>query len=276
MSALRVVIVDDEPLARRGLELELRKIPDVTLVGAAGDGEAGLDLIRSARPDVVLLDVKMPILDGLQLAGMIGDECAPAIIFVTAFGQFALDAFNLAAIDYVLKPIAPKRLQAAIERARTRVEQTTAAERAAGLQSLVEAMRMDAAGATEAPGAAIWVTGPRGRQRLALSEIEWFEAQRDYVRIHAGARSCIQRGTLSDLSGKLDAVFVRVHRSAIVNLNAVSAIERRGAGLFAVRLKSDAEIPIGRSFLPGLRARVEQAGIVQIRGRGLAAAATEA
>lgn len=267
MPALRAIIIDDEPLARRGLELELRKIPGVSLVGAAGDGETGLDLIQSARPDVVFLDVKMPILDGLQVAALVGQDDAPAIIFVTAFGQFALDAFNLAAIDYVLKPIAPSRLKAAIERARTRVEQTTAAERAAGLQALVEHMRQEGGGLPDAPGAAIWVSGPRGRQRLALSEIEWFEAQRDYVRIHAGPRSCIQRGTLRDLTGKLDsAVFLRVHRSAIVNLNAVTAVERRSAGLYAVRLKTGAEVPVGRSFLGGLRARIEQAGVIQIRG----------
>lgn len=266
MPVLRAVIIDDEPLARRGLELELRKIAGITVVGTAGDGETGLDLIQSARPDVVFLDVKMPILDGLQVAGLVGEEDAPAIIFVTAFGQFALDAFNLAAIDYVLKPIAPPRLRAAIERARTRVEQTTAAERAASLQALVEHMRKEG-GNPETPGAAIWVTGPRGRQRLALAEIEWFEAQRDYVRIHAGARSCIQRGTLRDLNGKLDTVvFQRVHRSAIVNLNAVTAIERRSAGLYAVRLKTGVEIPVGRSFLAALRTRIEQAGVVQIRG----------
>ncbi len=266
MPVLRAVIIDDEPLARRGLELELRKIAGITVVGTAGDGETGLDLIQSARPDVVFLDVKMPILDGLQVAGLVGGEDAPAIIFVTAFGQFALDAFNLAAIDYVLKPIAPPRLRAAIERARARVEQTTAAERAASLQALVEHMRKEG-GNPETPGAAIWVTGPRGRQRLALSEIEWFEAQRDYVRIHAGVRSCIQRGTLRDLTGKLDtAVFQRVHRSAIVNLNAVTAVERRSTGLFAVRLKTGAEIPVGRSFLSALRTRIEQAGVIQIRG----------
>lgn len=267
MPVLRAVIIDDEPLARRGLELELRKIAGITVVGSAGDGETGVDLIQSARPDVVFLDVKMPVLDGLQVASLVGAEDAPAIIFVTAFGQFALDAFNLAAIDYVLKPIAPPRLRAAIERARTRVEQTTAAERAAGLQTLVEHLRQEGAASSEAPGAAIWVSGPRGRQRLALAEIEWFEAQRDYVRIHAGPRSCIQRGTLRDLVGKLDsAAFLRIHRSAIVNLNAITAVERRSAGLYAVRLKTGAEIPVGRSFLAALRARIEQAGVIQIRG----------
>lgn len=266
MPALRVVVVDDEPLARRGLELELRKIANLSLVGMAEDGDSGFDLIRSTRPDVVLLDVKMPIVDGLQLAGSLGEGGAPAIIFVTAFAQFALDAFKLAAIDYVLKPIAPDRLRAALERARSRVEQSTAAERAERLQMLVEALRREE-GAGETPGAAIWVSGARGRQRLPLAEIEWFEAQRDYVRIHAGGRSCIQRGTLTDLNGKLNSeAFLRVHRSAIINLNAVAAIERRGGGLYSVRLASGIEVPVGRSYLSSLRSRITRAGVLQIRG----------
>ena len=166
MDRLRVVIVDDEPLAIRGLRLELKRIPGVEVVGAAADGQSGLDLIYDLKPDVALLDVQMPRLDGIQMADALAAGDAPAIIFVTAFGHFAVAAFELNAVDYVLKPINADRLRAAMDRARSRLELTTAAQRAAELQTVVEALRREPASPYERSDVSrsLWLADARGRR----------------------------------------------------------------------------------------------------------------
>lgn len=271
MQTLKIVIVDDEPLAIRGLRLELRRISGVEVVGDAADGQSGLEMIRELKPDVALLDVQMPRLDGIQMADALSEGDAPAIIFVTAYGHFAVAAFELNAVDYVLKPINATRLRAAIERARQRLEQTTATQRATELQTVLETLRKDPANPYDQADVArsLWLSDARGRRRLLMSSIDWLEAQRDYVRIHTETQSFVQRGTLADLTRKLDpGLFLRVHRSAIVNLEALTGLERRGWGLVAARLRSGIEVPVGRSYLPELRTRLRQTGVTSIRGQG--------
>lgn len=271
MRTLKVVIVDDEPLAIRGLTLELRRISGVEVVGTSADGESGLEMIRSLAPDVALLDVQMPRLDGLQVADALSTGDAPAVVFVTAYGHFAVAAFELNAVDYVLKPVNATRLRAAMERARQRLEQTTATQRATELQTVLETLRKDPANPYDQSDVArsLWLSDARGRRRLLMSSIDWLEAQRDYVRIHTQAQSFVQRGTLADLARKLDqGLFLRVHRSAIVNLEAMTGLERRGWGLVAARLRSGVEVPVGRSYLADLRARLKQTGVTSIRGQG--------
>ena len=254
MSVLKVVIVEDEPLAVERLELALNEAPAVEVVGSALDGRSGLELIRELRPDLVFLDIKMPGLDGLELAGILAREGGPAVIFLTAFGQFAVNAFELAAVDYLMKPVGLDRVRAAVERARDRLEATTAAERARQLQTLVETLRPQGGGEAER---SLWITDARGRVRVPLSAIEWVEAERDYVRIHTGSESRLMRMTLNTLSGKLDpGQFLRVHRSAVVNLGAVTGLKRRTWGLVSVRLASGAEVPVGRPQLRELKARL--------------------
>ena len=261
---LRLVIVEDEPLVQFALQGILDELTDVEIVGVARDGQAGLELIRAVRPHVALLDINLPGMNGLELAQVLAAETGTVVIFITGSDAFALPAFGLAA-DYLVKPAEPERLRLALARARRRLSEASAAGRASELQNVVDAMRAEAGLA--AVGVAIWVTGPRGRHRQPVAGIDWFEAQRDYVVIHAGERHFTQRGTLRDLMGKLDeALFVRVHRSAIVNLAAVTGIERRNRGQYLARLATGAEIPIGRVYLPGLRASVERAGVVQVRG----------
>ena len=269
MKPLRTVIVDDEPLAVRGLELTLGEIEGVEVVGTAADGRSGLALIRKARPDLVLLDIRMPLADGLQVARALDEADAPAVIFVTAFGQFALEAFELAALDYVLKPVAPDRLRAAVERARKRVEQSGADQRRADLQQAFEALerRISTEETHPAIEPSIWISDARGRFRLPLSGVAWLEAQRDYVRIHTvRGESYIERGTLGELTDTLDSpLFQRVHRSATVNLNQVNALRRRRWGMVSVTLASGVEIPVGRSYVAPLKARLEDAGVMGFR-----------
>jgi DNA-binding LytR/AlgR family response regulator len=264
----RVVVVDDEPLAIRGLRISLKRVPGVELVGVARDGVEGLEVIRREKPDIVLLDILMPRMDGLALADALAEEGGPAVIFVTAYGQYAIDAFELAAVDYLMKPVTLPRLRAAVERALHRLAADTAQQRAAEMQRVIESFRAGAAGELEGgPGRALWVSDPRGRTRVPLASVDWFEAQRDYVKIHAGSETYIQRGTLADLEARLDhAMFQRIHRSAIVNLQAVRALRRRAWSLCAVTLRTGQEAPIGRSYLAELKARLRQSDITSLRG----------
>lgn len=269
MKALaRVVVVDDEPLAIRGLKISLGRVPGVELVGTARDGVEGLEVIRREKPDIVLLDILMPRKDGLGLAEALAEGDGPAVIFVTAYGQFAINAFELAAVDYLMKPVTLPRLRAAIKRALERLEADTAQQRAAEMQRVIESFRASAASDLEsgAAGRSLWISDPRGRTRVPLASVDWFEAQRDYVKIHAGPESYVQRGTLADLEGKLDpAMFQRIHRSAIVNLQAVRALRRRAWSLCAVTLRTGQEAPIGRSYLAELKAKLRESDIVSIR-----------
>lgn len=270
----RVVVVDDEPLAIRGLRVSLGRVPGVEMVGSARDGVEGLELIRREKPDIVLLDILMPRLDGLAMAEALADSNGPAVIFVTAYGQFAINAFELGAVDYLMKPVTLPRLRAAIARAQERLEAQSAQQRAAEMQRVIERIRANAAHEPESAGAerSLWITDPRGRTRVALASVDWFEAQRDYVKIHAGDESYLQRGTLADLEGKLDpAMFQRIHRSAIVNLQAIRALRRRAWSLCAVTLRSGEEAPIGRSYLAELKRVLKQSDIVSIRAVGEAA-----
>jgi len=259
MSALRTVIVEDEPLAAHRLKLALDGTPDVDLVGTAHDGRQGLELIRKLKPDLVFLDIRMPGLDGLEVAQALSAEESPTIVFVTAFAHFAVEAFEVSALDYVLKPVEFDRVRAAVERARRRREQLSAEQRAIELQGVLNALREEAAESADPAGVmrSLWVSDGRGRSRVQLSSVEWFEAERDYVRIHAGGRTHLMRGTLQGLIGRLDPdVFLRIHRSAVVNLRAVLGVRRRVTGQAVVQLPSGAMPPVGRAYLPELKARL--------------------
>jgi len=270
MRPLRTLIVDDEPLAVRGLELALREIEGVTVVGTASDGKSGLARIAKLKPDLVLLDIRMPLASGLDVARALDEADAPAVIFVTAFGQFALEAFELAALDYVLKPVAPERLRAAVERARRRMDQSDADQRRQALQQAFDALERRIVSeeiAGPAIEASIWISDARGRFRLPLTGVAWLEAQRDYVRIHTvRGESYIERGTLGELTETLDSpLFQRVHRSATVNLNQVTALRRRRWGMVSVTLASGVEVPVGRSYVAPLKARLENSGVMGFR-----------
>ncbi len=256
MSGLRVVIVEDEPLAIERLELALKDLAGVDVVGTALDGKQGLALIRKVKPDLAFLDIRMPSMDGLEVAEALAAEGGPAVIFLTAYGQYALDAFEVAAVDYLMKPIALERVRAAVGRVRTRIDQSTAAERAEELRQLLEAVRRDTGG----PGgvqSSLWVTDARGRVRVPVASIEWLEAERDYVRIHTETGNHLARTTLNGLAKQLDpGAFHRIHRSAIVALRSVTGLKRRSWGLTSVTLTNGAEVAVGRPYLKELKQRL--------------------
>jgi DNA-binding LytR/AlgR family response regulator len=254
MAGLRVLIVDDEPLARRRLEILLREQAGVELVGAAPDGFAARRMIAELSPDVVLLDIKMPGLTGLELLGGLGED-APVVIFVTAFDRFALEAFEHAAFDYLLKPVEPARLQASLTRAREALADRAAAERVRELEEILQNLR---SGPAPAPASGfereLWIQERGGRTSLPVGAIDWVAAERDYVRIHAGARSFLIRQSIGALAERLDpGLFIRVHRSSLVRAERIVRI-RHAAGRGAVILSTGAEIAVSRRHMGALKA----------------------
>jgi DNA-binding LytR/AlgR family response regulator len=252
MGRLRVLLVDDEPLAVARLEVGFRDIPETEVVGSAQDGDAAIERIGTLRPDVVILDIKMPLRDGLEVARTLTGPDAPEIVFVTAFEQFAPSAFEVEAADYLLKPIRFERLRVAIERARRRRAAREAGARIEELETVVEALR---SGARANPGgearydAELWVPGLRGTVRVPTASILWIEAARDYVILHTAARSLILRETMGRLQDRLDpAQALRVHRSAFVNPSAVTGIQRLGKGQIALALSDGQTVSVGPNY----------------------------
>jgi two-component system LytT family response regulator len=259
---LRVLIVDDEPLGRQRVEDLLRHERGVEIVGTAGDGAAAVDAIRALRPDLVFLDVQMPRMNGLDVVRAIGAEQMPTTIFVTAYDKHALEAFDLAAIDYLVKPFDDERFEEALRRARRHAmlgDVTVLRERL--LAVLQEAAPSSAA--QEAPPSPprylerIAVES-RGKVRfVAVSEIDFIVADGPYAELHAGDRTHLIRESMQTLDERLDPdQFMRVHRSAIVRLDAVEMLHKGAGGDYEVQLKSGARLRVSRSRREALEHRL--------------------
>lgn len=253
MTVLRILAVDDEALALRRLELLLRRMPEAELVATARSGLDALERIAELRPDVVLLDIRMTGMDGLDVAAALQGPDAPLVIFVTAFDEFAARAFELSALDYVVKPVDFGRLHQAIRKAAERLEAFDAQLQVAELRQLVATLRSERA-ASHVPGGDIWVQRRGQFVRVPLGGIDWAEAERDYVRLHVGAESYLLRHTLTALLDRLgEAQFVRIRRSAIVRADRVEAVRKVGYGDVRVRLVSGQEVRVGRTYLSQIR-----------------------
>jgi two-component system LytT family response regulator len=226
---VRTLIVDDEPLARRGLELRLQRHPDVELVAQAGNGREALAAIAAFHPDLMLLDVQMPEIDGFAVLRALPLEQLPLTVFVTAYDQYALDAFAASAVDYLLKPIEDARLDQALTRVRVQLAQRTAlgqrdrllellARVSGGEPLALERVLGDAAPASEARPDILAIKDGARTLRVQLDAILWIDAAGDYMCVHAGADTHVLRGTMRELEQRLDPKrFQRIHRSAIVN-----------------------------------------------------------
>jgi two-component system LytT family response regulator len=236
---MRVLIVDDEPLARRGVRARLMAMPDVEIAGEADSGMKAVSEIERLRPDVVLLDVQMPELDGFGVIDAIGVDRMPLTIFLTAYDAHAVKAFDANALDYLLKPIDDERFGLAIIRARTRL-----AEHATSSQSRQLAAAL--------AGAAEQRIALRDGSRVLLfdqQDIDWLGADGDYVRVHVKGRSYLVRHTMAAMEARLDPKqFARVHRSAIVNVSRVSEVRRRGDRDYVVVLRDGTKLKIGRAY----------------------------
>jgi DNA-binding LytR/AlgR family response regulator len=267
MTALRVIAIDDEPLALRRLEWCLQDGPDVALVGKTGNPQRGLELIHSLAPDVVLLDVEMPELSGFELIdalGASGEGPMPEIVFVTAFDHFAVKAFAVSAVDYLLKPVERSRLIEALERARTRRELRDAQARVQELREIIDNLRLERrGGAQKKYETELWIREGDARVRVPVDMIERLEADGDYVRLHIGQRVRLMRARLGDLADRLDPEkFVRVHRSEIVRHDLIAAIRRHESGRTFAVLSGGREVPVSRRYVArvahALRFRKEQ------------------
>jgi DNA-binding LytR/AlgR family response regulator len=243
---LRVLIVDDEPLARRRLDILLKGIADVEVVGSAPDGATARRMIGELRPEVMLLDIKMPGLNGFELLDALAPAEAPIVIFVTAFDRFAIEAFKRAAFDYLLKPVEPERLRDAVGRAREALTTRAASERVRELEEIIGNLRLGAAEPLQRYDREVWVQDRSDRLSLPVAAIDWVGAERDYVRIHAGGRSYLVRQPLGGLEARLDpAHFRRIHRSSLVRLDRIVRLRTTGSQSSVV-LSTGVELPLER------------------------------
>jgi two-component system response regulator AlgR len=237
MSTLKVLLVDDEPLALRRLDTLFGDLDGVAVVGTAATGEEAERQITALKPDLVMLDISMPQKSGIRVAADLAADPRPEIIFVTAFEQYAPDAFEVDAADYLLKPVRFDRLRQAVERARRRRTMRDAESRLAGMAP------------AEVRDAAIWVQVPSGNLRLPIAQIEWVEAARDYVLFHTSTRSYIHRISMTALEQLLDPEqLMRVHRSSFIRPALVRGVQRLGKGLIALEMEDGAVVQVGPSY----------------------------
>jgi len=251
---LKIAIVDDEPLAARRLISVLHAFDDVDVVGSARDAEQGLRLIADKTPDLVLLDIKMPGRSGLRLADELrGLPRAPEIVFVTAFSRFAVEAFSVAAIDYLVKPVEPERLREAVDRARAQLRLKRAVAQGRGLAA--------AADRAQPTKPRLFFKSDTGATFVDVERITWVESERDYVRVHGGERVFFFRATLAGIEERLRPHgFVRVHRSALVALAAIEAIVAEGQHCLLV-IRGGHRIAVSRRMTAQVRALIAATGI---------------
>jgi two-component system LytT family response regulator len=240
---LRVLIVDDERLARVRLEDLVRREPGVELVGTARSGALAVEAIRALRPDLVFLDVQMPVMTGLDVAREIGPAAMPATIFVTAFEKYALQAFDVAAVDYLVKPFGDERFQQAFRRAR---RQVALGEIERQRQQLLNALSTLASNPRYLERVAIET---RGKVRsVPVAEIDYIAASGSYAELHVDGRRYLIRERMQVLEERLDPTqFMRVHRSVIVRLTMVELLHRSPGGDYEVQLRSGVRLPVSRA-----------------------------
>ncbi|HEY6660430.1 MAG TPA: LytTR family DNA-binding domain-containing protein [Pyrinomonadaceae bacterium] len=241
---IRTVIVDDEPIAREGVRTQLLREPEVEIIAECGNGLEAVDTIRELSPDLLFLDVQMPGMDGFEVMQTIGVEAMPAVVFVTAYDKYALQAFEVNAVDYLLKPFDSERFQKAFQRARVQIQRRTAEAINEKLQALLENMR------------------PRERylERLVVKsagrifflpvvEIDWIESADNYVSLHSGRESHLIRETLTSLEAKLNPKeFLRIRHSAIVNLKRIKELRPLFKGEYEIMLQNGVKLTSSRRY----------------------------
>jgi two-component system LytT family response regulator len=235
---IRVVVVDDEPLARRGICARLVRAADFKIIRQCAGGRDAVQAIREEKPDLVFLDVQMPGLDGFGVVREIGPDLMPPIVFVTAYDEHALAAFEAQALDYLLKPIDDERFDRSLARARRRVEERR------GYRARVEHGQL--------------LVRERGRVELVeIERIAWVEARGDYVRLHAEERHHLLRDTMAGLERRLDpSRFVRIHRSTIVNIGRIRRVQLRTGRDWTVTLDDGTQLKLGRRYRSALEQRL--------------------
>jgi two-component system LytT family response regulator len=249
MERWRVLIVDDEPLARDGVRIHLSDEQDFEIAGECQNGEEAVAAIREMRPDVVFLDVQMPGLDGFGVLQALEGEPMPQIVFVTAYDQFALQAFEAHALDYLLKPFDAERFQKSLQRVRHQLRSQRRGDIEGRLVTLLEELK-DKPRYLER-----FVVRSAGKILiLRTADVDWIEAAANYVKLHVGGRVYLLRETMNHLEGSLDpASFVRIHRSTIVRIERIKLLEPLFQGDYLVVLEDGARLPTSRTYRDNLQ-----------------------
>jgi two-component system, LytTR family, response regulator len=248
-SLIRAVIVDDEPLARERVRTLLATHPEIEVIAECADGEAAIEVIESERPDLIFLDVQMPGVDGFGVLGSLGGEPLPAVVFVTAHDEYALRAFDVNAVDYLLKPFDRARFETALTRAMTQLTHREL-DGGAAMRGLLAQLRRDR------PTAARLVVRHDGKLSFVRpGDVDWIDAAGNYARLHVAGRALLMRETMKSLEHRLDPdVFVRVHRSAIVNVDRIATVEPYFHGEYVVTMRDGTKLTSSRTHSAKLRA----------------------
>lgn len=249
---IRILLADDEPIALDRLELAVAGIPDAQLVAKARNGKEALAFIRELKPDIAVLDIQMPVKDGFAaIADLRPGEHVPEVIFATAYQEHAIRAFEVHAVDYLLKPVSFERFREAVRLAKARLDARVAEVRFAELQQLIARLRAEGNPQSAAQyEREFWVRARDGVVRVPAERIDAITAEGDYVLLHVGDRTHLLKDTISSLASRLDpAQHLRVHRSTIVNLRQVQALRRRGPKAMSLTLASGADYAIGPNYI---------------------------
>jgi two-component system LytT family response regulator len=252
MTKIRTLVVDDEPVARARLLSLLGDEPDIEVVGECASGPQAVSVIAETSPDLMFLDVQMPEMDGFELARALGPERMPAVVFVTAFDQYALRAFEIHALDYLLKPFSAQRFKSALTHARDQLSQRQAKTLGRQLLALIPEIRR------REPSVDRLVVKSSGRVYFVrTADIDWCEAAGNYVCLHVGEQSHLVRETMAHLESQLDPQqFVRIHRCTIVNVDRIQELRSSFNGEHVVLLRSGMRLTLSRGYRDTLQARL--------------------
>lgn len=256
---MKVLVVDDEPVARRGLREQLATLPGISCVGECSGRHDAVAAIVERRPDVALLDVQLGRNTAFDIIEDVGVDAMPLVIFVTAYDRHALKAFDVHALDYVLKPVDPERLRDALERAASLLALTRGATLADRLEGLLAERASNSAPIPDAGTGTATRFVVRDGERVLLVDtrhIEWFESVGNYVRVHSAGHGYLMRTTMDAMARRLahNTDFVRLRRSAIVNVRAVASVERYAKSAYLIRLRNGDTVISSRYYLPAMRA----------------------
>jgi len=264
---IRAIIVDDEPTARRGVRLLLERDSAVEIIGEAATGAEAAELIRREKPDLAFLDVQMPGSDGFAALEQISPATAPAVVFVTAYDEHALRAFEVNAVDYLLKPYDDARFGAALQRAKEEVRRRQTDTVNARLTQLLDYLQQNSGTAAAAQAKEEKAAGDRILLKssgeiffLKTDEIDWIEAEGDYMKFHVNGRTHLMRETMARLEARLDPKrFIRIHRSTIVNIDRLRKLSPSFAGEYAVILHDGTKLKLSRGYHERIATLLKQA-----------------
>jgi two-component system LytT family response regulator len=256
---IKTLIVDDEPLARRNLRLLLERDPQIEILGECRNGKEAIKAIEASRPDLIFLDIQMPEMDGFDVLESVGPELVQAIVFVTAFDQYALKAFEVHALDYLLKPYDDLRFTQALQRAKLQIESREINKVSKRLLALLEERESNKGLSTSAKPylSRVMIKLASRVILLRVDEIDWIEADGNYAKLHVGKKAHLLREKMQELESQLDPQrFVRIHRSIIVNLERIKELHPHFNGDYIVVLEDGIQLKLSRSRRENLESRL--------------------